>query len=55
VDAYQLMVEAMSARIAGRDAWLLPLSESRATAAVLDACFASARAGAEAVDVDAVS
>jgi D-xylose 1-dehydrogenase (NADP+, D-xylono-1,5-lactone-forming) len=44
-DAYRLMVEDFSAVIAGKSRWLLPLAESRATAAVLDACFASARAG----------
>jgi predicted dehydrogenase len=49
VDAYQLMVEQVSAAIRGEPAWLLPLSESRATAAVLDACFASARSGGVAV------
>ncbi|MDQ1684301.1 MAG: hypothetical protein QOC82_1038 [Frankiaceae bacterium] len=42
-DAYQLMVEEVSAVIDGGDGWLLPLPESRATAAVLDACFAAAR------------
>ena len=42
-DAYRLMVEEMSSVIAGGDGWLLPLAESRATAAVLDACFAAAR------------
>jgi predicted dehydrogenase len=45
VDAYRVMVEAVSTAIAGGEAWLLPVAESRATAAVLDACFASARAG----------
>jgi predicted dehydrogenase len=35
-DAYQLMVEAMSARSRGQDAWLLPLSTSRAVATTLD-------------------
>ena len=42
-DAYRLMVEEMSAVIGGGDGWLLPLAESQATAAVLDACFAAAR------------
>lgn len=45
VDAYRVMVEEVSAVIAGGDGWLLPLAESRATAAALDACFAAARAG----------
>jgi predicted dehydrogenase len=44
VDAYRLMVEEMSSVVAGGSGWVLPLAESRATAAVLDACFASARA-----------
>jgi predicted dehydrogenase len=43
VDAYRVMVEEVSAVVAGGDGWLLPLPESRATAAVLDACFAAAR------------
>lgn len=43
-DAYRVMVEEMSAVIRGRDGWLLPLAESRVTAAVIDACFASAQA-----------
>jgi len=43
VDAYRVMVEEVSTVIAGGDGWLLPLAESRATAAVLDACFAAAR------------
>ncbi len=51
VDAYRLMVEEVSSAIADGDGWLLPLVESRATAAVLDACFASARAGGAAVSV----
>ena len=45
VDAYRLMVEETSAVIEGRPGWVLPLSESLATAAVLDAAFRSARAG----------
>jgi D-xylose 1-dehydrogenase (NADP+, D-xylono-1,5-lactone-forming) len=49
VDAYQLMVEEVSSVVAGGAGWTLPLTESRATAAVLDACFASARAGGTAV------
>jgi xylose dehydrogenase (NAD/NADP) len=43
VDAYQVMVEHVSAVVAGDGGWLLPLPGSLATAAVLDACFASAR------------
>ena len=50
-NAYQVMVEEMSAVIRGGDGWLLPLSESRATAAVIDACFASAAAGSAPVGV----
>jgi xylose dehydrogenase (NAD/NADP) len=42
-DAYRLMVEAMSRRVRGDDdAWVLPLAESRATAAILDAIRNSA-------------
>ncbi|HEU0131759.1 MAG TPA: Gfo/Idh/MocA family oxidoreductase [Mycobacteriales bacterium] len=44
-NAYRLMVEQTSAAIEGRDAWVLPLAASRATAAVLDAAFESAAAG----------
>lgn len=44
VDPYRLMVEDFSAMVRGVPAWLLPLTESRAGAAVLDACFASLRA-----------
>ncbi len=44
-DPYRLMVEAVSARIRGTDAWVLPLSTSYAVAAVLDA-IASADAPA---------
>ena len=36
VDAYQLMVEAVSDRILGRDAWCVPLEQSLAVAWVLD-------------------
>jgi hypothetical protein len=35
-DAYQLMVEAVSARILGRDAWVLPLTTSLAVARTVD-------------------
>jgi hypothetical protein len=45
-------VEEVSAAVGGGSGWLLPLSESLATAAVLDAAFASARAGGEPVAVD---
>ncbi len=41
-DAYQLMLEAMSARVRGDDAWLLPLSTSWQVAATLDAIAAFA-------------
>jgi len=36
-DAYALMVEAVSARSSGQDAWVLPLSTSAGVAATLDA------------------
>ncbi len=42
VNAYQVMVEAVSARIRGADAWLLPLVDSRTVAATLDAIRLSA-------------
>ena len=42
VDAYRLMVEQVSARVRGGAGWVLPVHESRQTAAVLDAAFASA-------------
>ncbi|MCU0262194.1 MAG: Gfo/Idh/MocA family oxidoreductase [Candidatus Nanopelagicales bacterium] len=41
-DPYQLMVEAVSARIRGEDAWVLPLDTSQAVAATLDAIAATA-------------
>ncbi|MEP6464009.1 MAG: Gfo/Idh/MocA family oxidoreductase [Frankiaceae bacterium] len=44
-DAYQLMVTDVSRLIRGEPGVGLPLAESRATAAVLDAAFASGRAG----------
>ncbi len=50
-DAYQVMVEEMSSVLSGGPGWLLPLAESRACAAVLDACFASASARAEGAPV----
>ena len=43
--AYALMVENVSAVIEGREGWVVPLAESRATAAILDAAFESAAAG----------
>jgi len=46
-DAYQVMVEETSSVLAGGPGRVLPLAESRAVAAVLDACFTSARAGGE--------
>ena len=44
-DAYRVMVEEMSSVIRGGPGWLLPLEESRQTAAVLDAARASAASG----------
>ncbi|HEU5034732.1 MAG TPA: Gfo/Idh/MocA family oxidoreductase [Mycobacteriales bacterium] len=52
-DPYRVMVEEMSSVMTGGAGWLLPLAQSRATAAVLDACFASARGGGTAVAVGA--
>jgi predicted dehydrogenase len=49
VDAYRLMVEEVSSALTGGPGWVLPLAESRGTAAVLDAAFASAAAGGAAV------
>ena len=48
-DAYRLMVEEVSSVLAGGPGWVLPLQESRDTAAVLDAAFASAALGGEPV------
>ncbi len=48
-NAYRIMVEEVSSVLSDGPGWLLPLAESRACAAVLDACFASARAGGEPV------
>jgi D-xylose 1-dehydrogenase (NADP+, D-xylono-1,5-lactone-forming) len=45
VDAYRVMVAEVSAAIADGSGWVVPLAESRETAAVIDACMASARAG----------
>jgi predicted dehydrogenase len=44
-DPYQIMVEAVSARIRGEDAWVLPLGTSHAVAATLDAIAATATRG----------
>ena len=44
-DPYRLMVEAVSDRIRGGDAWVLPLSATAAVAAQLDAVAAGARSG----------
>jgi predicted dehydrogenase len=43
-DPYQLMLEAMSDAIAGRPAWLLPLSQSLTIARIIDATFAARQA-----------
>jgi len=51
VNAYRLMVEEVSAVLRGGPGWVLPLEESRQTAAVLDAARASAAAGGEPVSV----
>ena len=48
-DAYRVMVEEVSAAIRGDDAFVVPLAESRATAAVIDAAFASVRSDGEPV------
>jgi D-xylose 1-dehydrogenase (NADP+, D-xylono-1,5-lactone-forming) len=44
-DPYQLMVEAVSARIRGADAWVLPLATTAAVAATLDAIARTPSAG----------
>ncbi|HSO03602.1 MAG TPA: Gfo/Idh/MocA family oxidoreductase [Candidatus Limnocylindrales bacterium] len=44
-DPYQVMVEAVSARIRGEDAWVLPLVTSAAVAATVDAIAQSPSAG----------
>jgi len=49
VDAYRIMVEEVSSVLSGGPGWVLPLEESRLTAAVLDAAFASAAAGGDPV------
>lgn len=48
-NAYRLMVEEVSSVLRGGPGWVLPLEESRQTAAVLDAARASAAAGSEPV------
>jgi hypothetical protein len=48
-DPYVLMVEEVSSVLRGGGGWVLPLEESRATAAVLDAVRASAGRGSEPV------
>ena len=49
VDAYRVMVEEVSSVVRGGAGWVLPLAESRDTAAVLDAAFASAERDGEPV------
>ncbi|MBV9293431.1 MAG: Gfo/Idh/MocA family oxidoreductase [Frankiales bacterium] len=44
-DAYRLMVENVSAAIRSEPAYVVPLAQSRDTAAVIDACFTSTRSG----------
>ena len=53
VDAYRLMVEEFSSVLDGGAGWVLPLEESRQTAAVLDAGFASLRRDGAAVELPA--
>jgi D-xylose 1-dehydrogenase (NADP+, D-xylono-1,5-lactone-forming) len=48
-DPYVQMLREVGAAFRGGAGWVLPLEESRLTAAVLDACFASAAAGGEPV------
>lgn len=40
VDAYQLMIEAVSAKISGEDVWVLPIQESLDVAALMDSVSA---------------
>jgi D-xylose 1-dehydrogenase (NADP+, D-xylono-1,5-lactone-forming) len=49
VDAYAVMVEELSSVVRGGPGWVLPIAESRQTAAVLDAAFASADSDGEPV------
>ena len=51
-DAYAVMVEEVSSAVRGGPGWVLPLAESRQTAAVLDAAFASAARDGEPVAPD---
>ena len=51
VNAYRLMVEEVSSVLRGGAGWVLPLQESRQTAAVLDAARSSAAAGGQPVSV----
>jgi predicted dehydrogenase len=44
-DPYRIMVEQVSSVLRGGPGWVLPLEQSRQTAAVLDAAFASAASG----------
>jgi predicted dehydrogenase len=44
-NAYRLMVENVSAVVSGGEGWVVPLSDSLATATILDAAFESAAAG----------
>ena len=52
VDPYRVMVEEVSGALRGGSGWTVPLSDSLATAAVLDAAFASARSGSTSVPVE---
>jgi hypothetical protein len=45
VDAYQLMVEAVSSRIEGEDAWCVPMTDSLHVAQVLADVAAAGSAG----------
>jgi len=40
VDAYQIMIEAVSARISGQDSWVLPIQESLDVAQIIDSTMA---------------
>ena len=48
-DPYRTMVEEVSSLVRDGPGWALPLAESRQTAAVLDAAFASAASGGQPV------
>ena len=43
VDAYQVMIEEVSARIEGREAWVVPIGDSIRVAEILDAIRSAAR------------